>query len=170
VLGITKAYSTRVGSGPFTTELADATGEGLRNRGKEFGSVTGRPRRCGWFDAVALRRSAQLNGLSGMCITKLDVLDGMPDLRLCVGYRKDGKVLEMPPVGADDLERCEPAYEDMPGWTQSTHGVKRLDQLPDNARRYLDRLTAAVGVPIDMISTGPDRDATIVIRHPYHHG
>jgi adenylosuccinate synthase len=167
VLGITKAYSTRVGSGPFPTELEDATGQTLRERGAEFGSVTGRPRRCGWFDAVALRRSAQLNGLSGVCITKLDVLDGQPTIRLCVGYRIDGRRVDVPPSGADELARCEPVYEDMPGWSQSTLGISRLEDLPAAARRYLDRLSEYIEVPIDIISTGADRAATILRRHPF---
>ncbi len=168
VLGITKAYSTRVGSGPFPTELDDDVGNRLRERGAEFGSVTGRPRRCGWFDAVALRRSALLNGLSGLCITKLDVLDGLPTIRLCVGYTVDGRALEAPPIGADDLARCQPVYEDLPGWAESTFNVEDIDQLPAAARRYLDRLAELVGVPIDIISTGPERAATIVKRHPFH--
>jgi adenylosuccinate synthase len=167
VLGITKAYTTRVGSGPFPTELNDEVGEGLRKRGNEFGSVTGRPRRCGWFDAVALRRSAQLNGVSGMCVTKLDVLDGMPTVRLCVAYRLDGRTIDVPPIGADELERCEPIYEDLPGWSDSTYGVNELERLPKAARAYLERLESQCGVPIDMISTGPDRDETILRRHPF---
>jgi len=168
VLGITKAYSTRVGSGPFPTELTDETGERLRNRGGEFGSVTGRPRRCGWFDAVALRRSAQLNGLSGLCITKLDVLDGLPAIRMCTGYTVDGHRTEVPPSAAEDLARCQPVYEELAGWPDSTVGAGRLDALPAAARRYLDRLSEVVEVPIDIISTGADRAATIVRRHPFH--
>jgi adenylosuccinate synthase len=168
VLGITKAYSTRVGSGPFPTELTDATGERLRDRGQEFGSVTGRPRRCGWFDAAGLRRAVQLNGTTGLCITKLDVLDGMPAVRLGVGYRFDGRDVDILPYGADAVGRCEPIYEEFPGWTESTFGVRSWDGLPANARRYLERLAEVLGVPIDLVSTGPDREQTIVLRHPLH--
>ncbi|HKO88339.1 MAG TPA: adenylosuccinate synthase [Burkholderiales bacterium] len=167
VLGITKAYATRVGAGPFPTELENATGEALRKRGNEFGSVTGRPRRCGWFDAAAMKRSAQINGLSGLCVTKLDVMDGLPEVKLCVGYKLDGRSIELPPAGADDVERCEAVYETLPGWSDSTVGINELEKLPRAARVYLDRLEATVGVPIDMISTGPDRDETILRRHPY---
>jgi adenylosuccinate synthase len=168
VLGITKAYATRVGSGPFPTELLDATGEQLRTRGNEFGSVTGRPRRCGWFDAAALRRAVQINGLTGLCITKLDVLDGLPTVRLCTGYRYEGAVTDILPYGADQVSRCEPVYEDFPGWSQSTDGARDLAQLPLNARRYLERLSEVTGVAIDMISTGPDREHTILLRHPFN--
>lgn len=167
ILGITKAYTTRVGAGPFPTELDDEVGEGLRTRGNEFGSVTGRPRRCGWFDAAALKRSAQINGLSGICLTKLDVLDGMSELKLCVGYEIDGERTDMLPAGADDCGRCKPVYETLPGWSESTLGIKRLEDLPANARAYLERVEAVCGVPIDIISTGPDREETIVRRHPY---
>ena len=167
VLGITKAYSTRVGSGPFPTELLDATGDLLRTRGKEFGAVTGRPRRCGWFDGAALRRSVQLNGTTGLCITKLDVLDGLPVVRLCTGYRFRGDVVDILPFGADEVAQCEPIYEDFPGWTESTFGVQSWDRLPGSARRYLDRLSEVTGVPLDMVSTGPDRDQTILLRHPF---
>jgi adenylosuccinate synthase len=173
VLGITKAYTTRVGSGPFPTELYDAVdkldpvGKGLAERGHEFGSTTGRARRCGWFDAAALKRSIQINGVSGLCVTKLDVMDGMDEVRLCVGYRIDGETSDILPVGAETLAKCEPIYEDMPGWNESTVGVKSYDALPDNARKYLKRMEAVCGVPIDMISTGPDREETIVLRHPF---
>jgi len=167
VLGITKAYATRVGSGPFPTELADATGETLRSRGNEFGAVTGRPRRCGWFDAAALRRSVQLNGTTGLCITKLDVLDGLALVRLCTGYRFRGAVTEILPFGADAVAACEPVYEDFPGWSESTYGVRRWQELPAAARRYLERLAQVTGVPIDMVSTGPERDQTILLRHPF---
>jgi adenylosuccinate synthase len=167
VLGITKAYSTRVGSGPFPTELLDATGDLLRTRGKEFGAVTGRPRRCGWFDGAALRRSVQLNGTTGLCITKLDVLDGLPVVRLCTGYRFRGDVVDILPFGADEVAQCEPIYEDFPGWMESTFGVQSWDRLPGSARRYLDRLSEVTGVPLDMVSTGPDRDQTILLRHPF---
>lgn len=167
VLGITKAYTTRVGSGPFPTELHDVVGQRIAEVGKEFGSVTGRPRRCGWFDAAALRRSVQLNGVSGLCITKLDVLDGFETLRLGVGYQVKGQALDLLPVGAENVEDCEPVYEEFPGWSETTVGVTQYDQLPANARKYLERLAEVCGAPIDMISTGPDRDQTIVLRHPF---
>ena len=167
VLGITKAYTTRVGSGPFPTELFDDVGRHLAEKGKEFGSVTGRARRCGWFDAAALKRSIQINGVSGLCITKLDVLDGVEAIKLGVGYRVDGQVLELLPFGAANIDGLEPIYEELPGWSESTFGVRELDRLPANARRYLDRLSEVCGAPIDMISTGPDRDETIVLRHPF---
>jgi len=167
VLGITKAYSTRVGSGPFPTELLDATGAQLRERGQEFGSVTGRPRRCGWFDAAGLRRAVQLNGTTGLCITKLDVLDGLPVVKLGVGYRLEGREVDILPYGADAVERCQPIYEEFSGWSESTFGVRSWDELPVPARRYLERLADVLGVPIDLVSTGPDRDQTIVLRHPF---
>jgi len=167
VLGITKAYSTRVGSGPFPTELSDNVGELLRQRGQEFGATTGRPRRTGWFDAAALKRSIQLNGVSGLCITKLDVLDEVEVVKICTGYEIDGQLSEILPVGAEELERCVPVYEDLPGWMESTVGVKRFEQLPKKARDYLERIQALCRVPIDLISTGPDREETIVRRHPF---
>ena len=167
VLGITKAYATRVGSGPFPTELLDATGERLREKGGEFGSVTGRPRRCGWFDGAALRRSVQLNGPTGLCITKLDVLDGLPVVRLCTGYRLGGAVSDILPFGADEVARCEPVYEDFPGWPGSTFGTRNWNDLPEGARLFLERLAQVAGVPIDLVSTGPERDQTIVLRHPF---
>ncbi len=167
VLGITKAYTTRVGSGPFPTELFDEVGRHLAEKGKEFGSVTGRARRCGWFDAAALKRSIQINGVSGLCITKLDVLDGVESIKLGVGYKIGGTTTDILPFGAAHIAECEPVYEELPGWQQSTFGVKELDGLPVNARRYLERLAAVCEVPIDMISTGPDRDETIVLRHPF---
>jgi len=170
VLGITKAYSTRVGSGPFPTELNDATGAHLREKGQEFGSVTGRPRRCGWFDAAGLKRAVQLNGTTGLCITKLDVLDGLPTVRLNTGYRMGGESVDILPYGAEAVARCEPVYENFAGWNESTFGVRNWDQLPANARRYLERLAEVLGVPIDLISTGPDRDQTIVLRHPFRSG
>lgn len=168
VLGITKAYTTRVGSGPFPTELENETGELLRSRGQEFGATTGRPRRCGWFDAAALRRSIQINGVSGLCITKLDVLDGMRNVKLCVGYRLDSAFHDLLPLGAEDAERCEPVYEELPGWQDSTVGISDYRRLPGAARAYLERLQSICGVPIDMISTGADREETIVLRHPFH--
>jgi adenylosuccinate synthase len=173
VLGITKAYTTRVGSGPFPTELYDAEakrdpiGEGLAKRGHEFGSTTGRARRCGWFDAAALKRSIQINGVSGLCITKLDVMDGMETVRIGVGYRIDGQFSDILPAGADALTGCEPVYEEMPGWKESTVGVRNYDELPKAARTYLERIAAICAVPVDMVSTGPDRDETIVLRHPF---
>lgn len=166
VLGITKAYATRVGSGPFPTELENEIGEGLRKRGSEYGSVTGRPRRCGWFDAAALKRAAQINGLSGLCITKLDVLDGMETLRICTGYKINGTTVDILPYGAESINACEPIFEDHPGWTESTFGVDKWDGLPKNAQNYLKRIEELVGASIDLISTGPDRTQTIVIRHP----
>jgi adenylosuccinate synthase len=167
VLGIAKAYTTRVGAGPFPTELFDDVGKHLATRGNEFGSVTGRPRRCGWFDAVAMRRSIQLNGVSGLCVTKLDVLDGLPVVRICTGYQRAGQPVDLLPFGADDVATCEPLFEDHPGWTESTVGVRSWDVLPAAAKRYLERLSELVGAPIDMVSTGPDRDETILLRHPF---
>ena len=168
VLGITKAYATRVGSGPFPTELLDATGDWLREKGGEYGSVTGRPRRCGWFDGAALRRSVQLNGTTGLCITKLDVLDGLPVIRLCTGYRNGNTVSDILPFGADEVARCEPVYEEFSGWNASTFGTRDWNELPSGARQFLHRLSEVAGVPIDLISTGPERDQTIVLRQPFH--
>ncbi|NBU58171.1 MAG: adenylosuccinate synthase [Betaproteobacteria bacterium] len=168
VLGITKAYTTRVGSGPFPTELDDEVGKHLATRGNEFGSTTGRARRVGWFDAAALKRSIQINGVTGLCVTKLDVLDGVEDVRIAVGYRMpDGTVADILPVGAESLQTVEPVYEEMPGWKESTQGVRDFDLLPANAQRYLKRIEALCEVPVDMISTGPDRDETILLRHPF---
>jgi adenylosuccinate synthase len=169
ILGITKAYTTRVGFGPFPSELATDGGVGkhLASVGHEFGTVTGRARRCGWFDAALLKRSVQINGVSGMCLTKLDVLDGLQSLKLCTGYRLDGKTVDIFPVGAEDAARCEPIYEEMAGWKESTVGAKSLANLPGNARAYIKRIEELVGVPIDMVSTGPDREETIVLRHPF---
>jgi len=175
VLGITKAYCTRVGAGPFPSELydndnparQDQVGVRLANVGKEFGSVTGRPRRTGWLDAAALKRSVQINGVSGLCMTKLDVLDGLETIKLCVGYKVNGKTVDILPRGSDAVACCEPLYEEFPGWSESTFGVKTWDSLPEAARVYLKRVEEVVGIPIDMISTGPDRDETILLRHPY---
>ncbi len=167
VLGITKAYTTRVGSGPFPTELFDDVGKFLAERGHEFGSTTGRARRCGWFDAAALKRSIQINGVSGLCVTKLDVLDGMETLRMCVGYKIGNTTSDILPVGAETLAECEPIYEEMPGWKESTVGVKSFDLLPKAAQNYLRRMEEICEVPLDMISTGPDREETIVLRHPF---
>jgi adenylosuccinate synthase len=167
VLGIVKAYATRVGAGPFPTELFDATGEHLSRVGHEFGSVTGRARRCGWFDAVALRRSIIHSSVSGLCMTKLDVLDGLPTIRICTGYKVDGKLTTQPPLFVEGYGNIEPVYEDMPGWKESTVGMTKYEQLPITARRYLERVQDVVGVPIDIISTGPDRDQTMVLRNPF---
>lgn len=168
VLGITKAYTTRVGSGPFPTELENEIGGYLAERGHEFGSTTGRPRRCGWFDAVAMKRSIQINGVTGLCITKLDVLDGVETLNIGVSYKlKNGSNSDVLPVGADDLEQCEPIYEEIPGWSNSTAGIKDFNQLPKAAQNYLKRIEEVCDTPIDMISTGPDRQDTIVLRHPF---
>jgi adenylosuccinate synthase len=167
VLGIAKAYTTRVGSGPFPTELFDEIGKHLASKGNEFGSVTGRPRRCGWFDAVAMRRSIQLNGVTGLCVTKLDVLDGLATVKICTGYVRAGQPVDLLPFGAEEVATCEPLYEDLPGWSESTYGVKTWDGLPAAAQAYLQRLCELVGAPIDMVSTGPDREETILIRHPF---
>ncbi len=167
VLGIVKAYTTRVGTGPFPTELVDEIGAGLAKRGKEFGSVTGRPRRCGWLDLAALKRSVELNGVDGLCITKLDVLDGMTEIRLATSYLKDGQPLARIPTGAEAVAGCVPVYETLPGWQESTVGVRSFDALPANARAYLRRIEALTGVPIAMVSTGPDRDETILVHHPF---
>ena len=167
VLGITKAYTTRVGSGPFPTELFDETGLRLAERGHEFGATTGRPRRCGWFDAVALRTAVNINSVSGLCLTKLDVLDGLEEISVCVGYTNDAGETVANPVDAVDYENLRPVYETLPGWSESTVGLKSLDALPANARAYISRLEALVGAPIDIISTGPDREETILLRHPF---
>ena len=167
VLGIVKAYTTRVGAGPFPTELFDDYGEHLSRVGHEFGSVTGRRRRCGWFDSVALKRSIINSSVSGLCITKLDVLDGLETIRICIGYRIDGVVTPEPPMSAAGYAGIEPVYEELPGWRESTVGVTSYAALPANARAYLERLQGLVNVPIDLISTGPDRDETIVLRQPF---
>jgi adenylosuccinate synthase len=168
ILGIVKAYTTRVGTGPFPTELTNEIGARLAKRGNEFGSVTGRPRRCGWLDIPALARSFQLNGVNGLCITKLDVLDGMSEIRICTGYMANGRPVALLPSGADAVAECIPVYESLPGWTESTVGVKSIDGLPENARAYLTRIEALTGVPIAMVSTGPDREETILLHHPFH--
>jgi len=167
VLGITKAYTTRVGSGPFPTELDDANGKYLASRGNEFGATTGRARRCGWFDAAALKRAIQINGVSGLCVMKLDVMDGMERVQLGVGYRMNGTVRDILPFGGEMLAECEPIYEEFPGWSASTVGITRFEQLPKPAQDYLNRMQEVCGVPIDIISTGPDREQTIVRRHPF---
>jgi len=167
VLGIVKAYTTRVGAGPFPTELSCEVGEHLGVKGHEFGATTGRSRRCGWFDAVLMRRSRQVNGLTTLCLTKLDVLDGLEELKICNGYRYNGEQLSVAPVGADALAKCEPIYEHMPGWSESTQGITNMAQLPTAAQNYVARLAELVGVPIDIVSTGPDRAETIVLKDPY---
>jgi adenylosuccinate synthase len=171
ILGITKAYCTRVGGGPFPTELEwekpGTPGYHMSTVGAEKGVTTGRSRRCGWFDAALLKRSAQVNGLSGLCITKLDVLDGLKELKICVGYELDGEQTDILPMGADDISRCVPIYETMEGWSDSTVGVTQLDKLPVQARLYLQRIEHVTGVPIHIVSTSPDRDHTILIKHPY---
>ena len=167
VLGIVKAYTTRVGGGPFPTELFDADGDRLGERGHEFGATTGRKRRCGWLDMVALRRSFLVNSVTGLCITKLDVLDGMETIKICIAYELDGESIEVPPIGADALERCTPRYIELPGWSESTVGATALDQLPANAQAYLRTIEELGGLPIDLISTGPDRRQTLVRRHPF---
>ena len=170
VLGSTKAYATRVGAGPFPTELFDETGERLSTRGAEFGATTGRARRSGWFDAVATRQAVQINSLSGLCLTKLDVLDGLPEIRVCVEYRtRDGAVAD-PRFDGESYRDVVPVYETLPGWSESTSGVRNLDALPANARAYVQCVAEAVGVPVDLISTGPERTETIVVRHPFDDG
>ncbi len=170
VLGITKAYTTRVGAGPFPTELSDHLGEHLARRGHEFGSTTGRPRRCGWFDAVAMRRAAQISSLSGLCMTKLDVLDELDTLRICTGYRCGAQSRDVLPTGAEALAECEPEYVEMPGWQCSTLGIQAYDDLPRAARDYLERIEELCDVPVDIVSTGPDRADTIIRRHPLDDG
>ena len=167
VLGIVKAYTTRVGAGPFPTELFDEIGERLADVGSEFGATTGRARRCGWFDAVLLKRAVFTNGLSGLCVTKLDVLDGLDEIKVCTGYRLDDRVLEQPPLEPERFADCEPIYESLPGWSTPTAGVTDLDALPEAARSYLARLEALMGIPVDIVSTGPGREAIIVRRHPF---
>jgi len=172
ILGITKAYITRVGAGPFPTELNDDIGKHLAKRGNEFGATTGRPRRCGWFDAVAMKRSIQVNGISGLCVTKLDVLDGIETLKISVDYkfygnRNEEESKDVLPIGADELSNYKPVYEEMPGWTESTVGIKNFDQLPKPAQNYLKRIESICEIPVDMVSTGPGREETIVIRHQF---
>lgn len=168
ILGITKAYTTRVGGGPFPTELFDDSGARLAERGHEFGAVTGRARRCGWFDAVLLKRSIEINSVTGLCLTKLDVLDGLPSLNIATAYRRqDGTILNAPPQAAEDYEDLEPVYETLAGWDESTADVTRLEELPANARAYIKRIESLLGVPVDMLSTGPERDSTIIMRNPF---
>ncbi len=167
VLGITKAYSTRVGNGPFPTELDDSYGEHLGVKGHEFGATTGRKRRCGWFDAVSMRKSAQLNSLSGICLTKLDVLDGLDKIGICTAYKINGQLTEIAPLGADQYAACEAVIEEMPGWTGTTAGVTEFDQLPEGAKAYIARIEELVGVKVTILSTGPDRNETIVLENPF---
>lgn len=168
VLGIIKAYCTRVGGGPFTTELFDDVGMQIAKKGNEFGAVTGRPRRCGWFDAVAVRRAIQINSISGFCMTKLDVLDGLKEIKICVGYKMpNGKIVEFAPLAAQDWQNVEPIYETMPGWSENTFGVTDIASLPQNARNYVKRIEEITGVPIDILSTGPDRVETMILRDPF---
>ena len=171
VLGITKAYTTRVGSGPFPTELdmdtPGSVGHHLSTVGQERGTVTGRARRCGWLDAAALKRSMIINGISGLCITKLDVLDGLPEIRICTGYKLGAEQRDVLPLDADEIAACEPIYEALPGWADTTAGLTHWEQLPLNAKRYLERMQSLIGAPIDMVSTGPDRVHTILLRHPF---
>ena len=171
ILGITKAYTTRVGSGPFPTELdweaPGTVGYHLSTVGQERGTVTGRARRCGWLDAAALKRSVLINGISGICLTKLDVLDGLSEIKVCTGYKLRGETIDILPLDADDIVACEPIYATFPGWEGTTFGLTTWEQLPANARAYLECVQSLIGAPIDMVSTGPDRDHTILLRHPY---
>jgi adenylosuccinate synthase len=167
VLGIVKAYATRVGGGPFPTELENAVGQSIRDKGDEYGTVTRRPRRCGWFDAVAVRRSIFNNSVSGLCVTKLDVLDGMDSVNVCTGYRVNGQQVDTPPIGAEGWAAVEPVYETLPGWKESTFGLRRYEELPSAARSYLQRVAEVAGVEVAIVSTGPDRDHTIVLRNPF---
>jgi adenylosuccinate synthase len=167
VLGITKAYTTRVGSGPFPTELFDEVGAHLASVGHEKGATTGRDRRCGWFDAAAVRFAVRINSVSGICLTKLDVLDGLETIRVCVGYKGKGDSASGSLMDIDSYKELEPIYDDLPGWTESTVGAKSLDELPENARAYIRYIESAIEVPVDIISTGPDREETIILRHPF---
>lgn len=167
IMGIVKAYTTRVGAGPFPTELFDADGDYLGEKGHEFGATTGRKRRCGWLDAVALNRSLQINSVTGICMTKLDVLDGMKTLKVCTSYKIDGEETTVPPVGANSFAKCEPVYIELPGWDESTVGVKSFEDLPANAKAYLRKIEELCHTPIDIVSTGPDRAETIVLNHPF---
>jgi adenylosuccinate synthase len=167
VLGIVKAYTTRVGAGPFPTELFDEDGDRLGERGNEFGATTGRKRRCGWLDMVSLKRSLEINSVTGICITKLDVLDGFETIKICTSYVLDGEEVTTPPVGADAMARCEPRYMEVPGWPGSTVGATTYDALPVQARDYLETIERLSGLPIDLVSTGPDRVETLVRRHPF---
>jgi adenylosuccinate synthase len=165
VLGITKAYATRVGGGPFPTELNDDLGAEIRKRGDEFGATTGRPRRCGWIDLVALKRAVMINGMSGLCVTKLDVLDGLPTIKMCIAYKYRGKKTEYAPLDAAGWDECQPEYLEFPGWTEPTRGIREFAKLPAAARAYLRALEELVGCPLAMVSTGPDRDENIVLQN-----
>jgi len=167
VLGIVKAYTTRVGEGPFTTELFDNVGAELAKRGHEFGATTGRPRRCGWFDAVGVRRACLLNGVTGMCLTKLDVMDTLETVKICTAYELDGQMLDHPPIGADELSRCKPVYEEMPGWQSRTEGATTVEELPAAAIAYVKRLEELVGLPAHIVSTGPERNQNVISVHPF---
>jgi adenylosuccinate synthase len=167
VLGITKAYVTRVGGGPFPTELFDENGERLARRGDEFGATTGRPRRCGWLDAVALRRMVSLNGVTGFCVTKLDVLDGFDEIKICTAYRLNGELLDAPPLDSHSWADLEPVYQTFPGWSESSRGATTLAELPENARNYLKVMEELCGAPVHIVSTGPDRSENIIIQYPY---
>ena len=167
VLGITKAYMTRVGGGPFPTELIDQVGERLARRGDEFGATTGRPRRCGWLDAVALRRMVKLNGVSGLCVTKLDVLDGFDEIKICTAYRLHGETLDVPPLDSMSWPQLEPVYESFPGWQDSSKGAERMEDLPANARNYLEAMEVICGAPIHIVSTGPERNENIILKYPF---
>ncbi|MEW7976032.1 MAG: adenylosuccinate synthase [Candidatus Sedimenticola endophacoides] len=168
ILGIVKAYTTRVGAGPFPTELFDADGQYMGEKGHEFGATTGRQRRCGWLDIVSLKRSLEINSVTGICITKLDVLDGMQRLKICASYDLDGRTVDAPPVGADLFERCKPNYIELPGWSESTVAARSYDDLPANARAYLRKIEELTATPVDVISTGPDRSETLILRNPYN--
>ena len=168
VLGIVKAYTTRVGSGPFPTELDCEVGQHLGVKGHEFGATTGRKRRTGWFDAVAMKRAVQINSITGFCLTKLDVLDGLESLSICIGYKDaQGNIRDVPPMAADGYDLITPVYESMPGWSENSFGVTDYEELPQAAKNYIKRLEELTGVPIDIISTGPERNATIILRHPF---
>jgi len=167
VLGIVKAYTTRVGSGPFPTELLDDVGARLGEKGHEFGATTGRPRRCGWLDIVALRRATQVCGITALCITKLDVMDGLDTVKICTGYRYKSRIVDLPPYGAENMAACEPVYEEMPGWSETSEGVTDPARIPKNAKTYLSRISELLGLPVEIISTGADRDETIVLKHPF---
>jgi len=168
IIGISKAYVTRVGSGPFPTELFDADGDKLRDSGGEFGSTTGRPRRCGWFDAMVLRYSVRINGLTGIALTKLDVLSGFDRIKICTGYTLNGKALETLPAALESFEKCQPVYEEMPGWKCDITGARTFEELPANARAYVLRLQELCGCPIVLVSVGARRDQTIILRNPFN--
>lgn len=167
ILGITKAYTTRVGAGPFPTELFDDVGAQIAKKGQEFGATTGRARRCGWLDMVALRSAMRLNSITGVCVTKLDVLDELETINICTAYELDGEIVSVPPAGSAAFSRCKPVYETLPGWQCNTFGVTEYDQLPENAQKYLARMAELLETPVDIISTGPDRDHTMIMRNPY---